>query len=60
MPRRPLVDIDTLAELLQTTPEHVRGMVFRHTIPFVKVGHYVRFDLDKIDRWLAENEQAAS
>ena len=50
---RPLLDIPALAEVLGTTPRHIRRLVTEHRIPYLKCGHFVRFDPQDIARWLA-------
>ena len=47
-----LVDIPGAARLLATSERHVRRLAQERRIPFVKVGHFVRFDLRDIERWL--------
>jgi len=51
-----LLDIDVLAEWLATTPRHVRRLVAERRVPFVKVGHFVRFDPEDITRWIEEQK----
>lgn len=56
-PRRPLpelVDIATVAASLGVGVRHVRRLVAERRIPFVKVGHYVRFDPDDVSAWVNE------
>jgi len=53
---RPLIDIATVAEWLGVGERHVRRLVSERRIPYVKWGHYVRFDSGKIDEWLRTNE----
>ncbi|MHB8437498.1 MAG: helix-turn-helix domain-containing protein [Acidimicrobiales bacterium] len=48
-----LLDIAALAEWLSTTPRHVRRLVAEHRIPYLKCGHFVRFDREDVARWLA-------
>lgn len=48
----PFVDIDELARWLATSPRHVRRLVHERRVPFVKIGHYVRFDRADIRAWL--------
>ena len=55
-----LLDIDGLAVLLATSPRHVRRMVFEKRVPYVKVGHFVRFDRDDIARWIEEQKVSAA
>ena len=51
-----LVDIDVLAEWLATSPRHVRRLVAERRVPFVKVGHFIRFDPDDIKLWIDEQK----
>jgi excisionase family DNA binding protein len=53
---RRLVDIDVLAEWLATSPRHVRRLVEERRVPFVKVGHFIRFDPDDITLWIDEQK----
>jgi excisionase family DNA binding protein len=50
--RIPLLDIDGVAAWLGTSHRHVRRMVAEHRIPYVKVGHYVRFDELEVAKWI--------
>jgi excisionase family DNA binding protein len=50
-----LIDIPTLQEHLGVSERHVRRLVAERRIPFVKVGHFVRFDTDEIARWIDEH-----
>jgi excisionase family DNA binding protein len=47
-----LVDMETVAGWLSTSTRHVRRLVAEKRIPFVKVGHFVRFDPDDVARWV--------
>ena len=53
---RRLVDIDVLAEWLATSPRHIRRLVAERRVPFVKVGHFIRFDPDDITLWIEEQK----
>lgn len=59
MPAQRLTDVAGIAEYLGTTERHVRELVYRRAIPFVKVGRSLRFDLRHIDRWIAANTSDA-
>ena len=50
-----LVDITTIAGALGVTVRHVRRLVADRRIPFVRVGHFIRFDIDEVKRWLDEH-----
>lgn len=58
--RRPtaLVDMAAAAEIIGTSTRHVRRLVFERRIPYVKVGHYVRFDIDELDQWIDDHRVA--
>jgi excisionase family DNA binding protein len=53
-----LMDIQTLARCLGTSIRHIRRLVAEKRIPYIKVGHLVRFDPTDIDNWLAANRHA--
>lgn len=46
--------VPACAEYLATTPGVIYQMVSKRTIPFVKMGTSVRFNVEKIDRWIEE------
>jgi len=52
-----LVDIKTVAKLLGVGERYVRRMVAENVVPIVKVGHYVRFDLEDIRRFVEEHRR---
>lgn len=54
-----LVDIATVATSLGVGVRHVRRLVAERRIPFVKVGHYVRFDPDDVSAWVNERRVEA-
>jgi excisionase family DNA binding protein len=47
-----LIDIPTLAQHLSDSVRHVRRLVDERRIPFIKVGHFIRFDPADIDAWV--------
>jgi excisionase family DNA binding protein len=49
---RTLLDVDQAAEHLTVTPRFVRTLVAERRVPFLKVGKFVRFDVDDLDAWL--------
>ena len=50
-----LMTISELAEFLNVKVSWVRATVFKREIPFVKVGHHVRFTKDDILLWMKTN-----
>lgn len=49
-----LLDVHAVAEVLGVTVRHVRRLVAERRIPFLKWGHYIRFDPQEIARWLEQ------
>ncbi|MDQ6784033.1 MAG: helix-turn-helix domain-containing protein [Actinomycetota bacterium] len=47
-----LMDIPTLARQLNDSIRHVRRLVAERRIPYLKVGHFIRFDPAEINEWL--------
>jgi len=52
-----LVDIEAVARLLRVGQRYVRRMVAGRRVPTVKIGHYVRFDLADIRRFVEEHRR---
>jgi excisionase family DNA binding protein len=55
--RRPLLDIPGVAKYIASSVRHVRRLVAERRIPHIKVGYFVRFDPDEIDRWLQRHRR---
>jgi excisionase family DNA binding protein len=47
-----LVDIETVSHSLGISTRQVRRFVAEGQIPFVRVGHLIRFDSDELNRWI--------
>ena len=52
-----LIDIETLAKRLGDSVRHVPRLVAEHRVPYLKVGHFVRFDPAEIVEWLDRARQ---
>ena len=52
-----LIDIETVAKLLGVGERYVRRMVAERRVPTVKIGHYVRFDLADIRKWVEQQRR---
>ena len=50
-----LLTIDEVAERLNTTPRHVRRLVFERRIAYSKLGRYVRFHPADVEEYIAAN-----
>ncbi len=48
----PLLNVDELAERLNISVRHVRRLVAERRIPYLKVGHLLRFEPAAIDAWV--------
>lgn len=50
-----LVGMDAVAAALGVTERHVRRLVTERRIPYVRVGHFIRFDPEELARWVDEH-----
>jgi excisionase family DNA binding protein len=48
----PLLDITAVAKLLGVRIRHIRRLVLEGRIPYIKWGHYIRFDRAELARWI--------
>lgn len=48
-----LLDIAGVATRLAVSERFVRRLVFERRIPFLKIGHFIRFDARDVERWIA-------
>ena len=53
-----LLKIDELSELLKISPRTIRQWTHESYIPYIKIGHSVRFDEKQITTWLAKRSRA--
>jgi excisionase family DNA binding protein len=54
--RRSLLTIDDVAEIMNLQPKTIRAWVGRREIPFVRVGHNVRFRPEVVDELISKGE----
>lgn len=52
-----LLDVEQTANLLGVPISKVRRMVRFNEIPFIKLGHYVRFRKESLEEWIADLEK---
>jgi len=52
-----LIDIQTLSNMLSVKPKTIYDWVRKSEIPYFKIGSLIRFDPDKIKRWLTERSK---
>jgi excisionase family DNA binding protein len=55
-----LLDIPAAAERLGITERHVRELIYRKRIPYLKVGRLVRFDPADLDTWVEASKVPAA
>lgn len=58
--RRPLLDVAGAADYLTTSEHFVRRLVRERRVTYVKVGRFVRFDPDDLDRFIEAGRQEVS
>ncbi len=51
----PLLLIDELAQWLKVPKGSLYNLVHERRIPFLKIGHRLRFDRNEIERWLSSS-----
>lgn len=54
-----LVDIGAAAERLGVNVRYVRRLVAERRVPYVKLGHLLRFDPAELDDWIDRSRVAA-
>lgn len=54
--RRSLLSVDEVAAIMNLQPKTIRAWVFRREIPFVRVGHNLRFRPEVIDELIENGE----
>lgn len=47
-----LLDVPTTADRLGVSVRYVRRLVAERRIPYIKLGHLLRFDPDEVDAWV--------
>jgi excisionase family DNA binding protein len=55
-----LLDYQQLSVWLNDSVRHLRRLVDEKRIPYIKVGHFVRFDPAAISEWLASNRRGTN
>ena len=49
---RPLMHLPDVAARLGVNPRYIRRLVAERRIPFIKLGHLLRFDPAEVEAWL--------
>jgi excisionase family DNA binding protein len=59
-PTSGLLDFEQLANWLNDSVRHLRRLVHEERIPYIKLGHFIRFDPAAVTEWLNENRHGTS
>lgn len=54
-----LITVEQLADELGVSVRYVRRIIAERRIPYVKVGHLIRFQRDEVERWVEANRVTA-
>ena len=54
--RKEITDVKGLAEILGVKKETIYQWTYARKIPHYKMNGIVRFDLDKVERWMNQRE----
>lgn len=52
MKNQDLLTIEDVCKMLNIKESHLRSLIFKNEIPFLKVGRLVRFDIEDILVWV--------
>ncbi len=50
-----LLDVHSLAVRLGVRVRYIRRLIAERRIPYIKLGHFIRFDPDEIDEWVNQS-----
>lgn len=50
-----ILNFTETASYLNVKQSWLRMAIFKKSIPFIKVGRLIRFDLDQLNEWLSKN-----
>ncbi len=54
-----LLDLKETSLFLNVKESWLRSAIFRQSIPFIKLGHLIRFKKDELINWLEQNTKTA-
>jgi excisionase family DNA binding protein len=55
-----LLDMEEVSRWLATSPRHVQRLVTERRIPFLKIGHFIRFDEKDVACWIEDQKSPDS
>lgn len=53
--KAPLISVEQLADELGVSVRYVRRIIAERRIPYVKVGHLIRFQRNEVEGWVEAN-----
>jgi len=53
--KAPLISVEQLVDELGVSVRYVRRIIAERRIPYVKVGHLIRFQRDEVEGWVEAN-----
>lgn len=53
--KAPVLSVTQLADELGVSVRYVRRIIAERRIPYVKVGHLIRFQREEVERWVEAN-----
>lgn len=56
---RTMLTVDEAAKILGTSERHVRDLIYRRSIPYLKIGRLVRLDSQELADWIRERRVPA-
>jgi excisionase family DNA binding protein len=54
-----LLTIWEVCEQYQISTHHLRSLIFKKQIPFIKLGRLIRFNRQQLDDWIKVNSRSA-
>jgi excisionase family DNA binding protein len=51
--------LEDVADRLGVNERYVRRLIAERRVPYLKIGHLIRFDPNDIDQWIAQTRVAA-
>lgn len=53
--RAPLIRLEDVADRLGVNERHIRRLIAERRVPYLKIGHLIRFDPNDIEHWIEKS-----
>lgn len=60
MSQSPYIDFQEVCTLLKLKPTHLRSLIFKKVIPYIKIGRLIRFEKNALQEFLKQNSIGGS